>query len=202
MARLNKGIEQVKIGAPIDRMLGSVFQIAVEIAPEVFACAWAIRHAEGSPFIVGDTPVAMYDPTLNRHAARGNGWTSSQLAQTTLPLGRSTCLMIRPAGPYLSHGTARPGLVDEINLRTYVWADQYVYGPEHAPLEALHTGHSRNRPRSRGSHRSRRASIFPARSPTAARMKTSSCARSGHRVPEAFRPTRIQKPGCQAERGP
>src|SRR4051794_3811574 len=95
---------------------------------------WTVRRAmPGAAFVIGDSPVTMFDPNRRSDDTRGNAWLSSEQAQSTLPLGAAACLMIRAAtSPSPDVRPAGQGLVHGLNMRAYAWADQFLYGPDEA----------------------------------------------------------------------
>ncbi|MEJ7785691.1 MAG: DUF4238 domain-containing protein [Solirubrobacteraceae bacterium] len=134
--RAQAGLEHLNISAPLDRQLGVLFAIAQDIAETVFELNWTVRRAEeGAAFVIGDTPVTMFD--LAR-GGRGNAWASSPQAQSVMPLGARAALVMRPGNADdFTHAPARQRLVESMNLRALAWADRYVYGESAEVLRAL-----------------------------------------------------------------
>jgi hypothetical protein len=68
----------------------------------------------------------------------GHGLRSSPNAETTLPLDPELCLILTPEPAY---GNARAGTtpeyVDELNLRSYAWAQQHIFGPSQQLVTAV-----------------------------------------------------------------
>ncbi len=60
------------------------------------------------------------------------------MAATPLPLDPNHCLLIRYGSEPWARGLANPELVDEINLRTYAWAQGRIYGPSEELLQSVH----------------------------------------------------------------
>lgn len=83
----------------------------------------------------------MFDPTP-RYPWTGNAWQSSPNAETAVPLAPNACLLIVPGGEGFKVGQADANRVEEINLRSYGWAEhsifgsreQVVYGDGHRPV--------------------------------------------------------------------
>jgi hypothetical protein len=105
-------------------------------AVEIYGLAWSVL--EGSGFITSDRGLAMFDPAP-RVPWAGNGVLSSPKAETTIPLSPTMCLLLRDEGDELLYtSVADDAQVSQINLRTYGWADRFVYGPTEEQLQALH----------------------------------------------------------------
>jgi hypothetical protein len=127
--------DEISITVPIDRNIGTLLRLAVEMASVIEQMSWwVLRASPSSTFVISDCPVAMYDVALRE--GRGNAFGSSPLAQTTLPLGPLACLELRPSGPPLATREASQEEVADINLRTYAWAERWVYGSRAALLDA------------------------------------------------------------------
>lgn len=86
-----------------------------------------LRAPTGSQFILGDTPLALYDPAP-RIPEGGVGFLSSEQVQTTLPLDPGCCLLLTPGEKPWDQTVAKPEFVEDINLRSYAWAQQAIYG--------------------------------------------------------------------------
>jgi hypothetical protein len=95
---------------------------------------WAVLRTDprSSPFILSDSPVALFDP--QHDGLGGLGFRSSPETQTTLPLDPSFCLHLRPGQRRFVEAEATSEQVAEVNLRTYAWADVCVYGNSHASV--------------------------------------------------------------------
>jgi hypothetical protein len=143
---------------------------AVEIVPMLFRCDWTLLRAASGGFITSDRSYAIHDPTL-RFPWESPGFFSSDSSETTMPLSDSACLLMRPMsleGGMTVH-EASPTEVETINLHTYGWADEYVFGKTQDALVAVRVA-SRRRPAD---------VIHPI--PTTTRLRMSTCARAGSR---------------------
>ncbi len=130
MERLSAAQEsgEITVRVPLDRSLGTLMYVAVNMAAEIFEMSWWVLSAPpNSQFILSDCPVAMYDVALRD--GRGNAFMSSPLAQTTLPLSPDICLLVLPSGPPLAERTAPAEEVAAVNLRTYAWCKRWIFGP-------------------------------------------------------------------------
>lgn len=125
LAALEEG--RVHLDDPRAHAIGLGLQMSADLAAVIFLAEWTLCRTEGF-FITSDAGLAMYDPTP-RFPWSGNGWFSSPGAQTTIPLSRTHCLLITP-GDDASMGIvdAEADKTDAINLRTYGWASDYIYG--------------------------------------------------------------------------
>lgn len=110
---------------------GAIYQIidgAHEIAAVIYALDWTVLSARDAEFITSDRPVSMVDLSP-KHAWSGNAWTSSPDALSFYPLSPSTGLLMRPGDCGLATGTSNMEQVRRLNLMTYGWAEQYIFGP-------------------------------------------------------------------------
>lgn len=98
---------------------------------------WTVLKAKGALFVCSDRPLTMFDLTPP-YPWSAPAWWSSQMVESTLPLGRDICLRIGPNQPRRLTIKDTTAQVDRINLRTYGWATRYVYGPSPEVLEGLH----------------------------------------------------------------
>jgi hypothetical protein len=82
-----------------------------------------------SAFILSDHPVAHYDPTPKMRDA-GAGFMSSPNSVTFVPLDPAFGLLLAPDHPQTWHEVeVTSGDVDEMNMLTYAWAREGIYGP-------------------------------------------------------------------------
>jgi hypothetical protein len=80
-------------------------------------------------------------------AHRSQAILGSENSETTVPLSDTACLLMRPMpmGCRLTVREASAHEVETINLRTYGWADEYVFGRTQQTLVAVRTA-ARRRP--------------------------------------------------------
>jgi hypothetical protein len=82
-----------------------------------------------SPFILSDHPVAHYDPTPKMPDA-GAGFMSSPNSMTLIPLDPACALLLVQGQPQTWQDVdVTSDEVDEMNLLTYAWSREAVYGP-------------------------------------------------------------------------
>lgn len=92
--------------------------------------------ASGDEFVTSDTPFTMYDPDPG-DGFRGIGLASSPFVQSAVPLDPSACLTMSLSFQRWNTREASAEEVNHINLRTYEWADRWVYAStQHALQEA------------------------------------------------------------------
>ena len=129
-----------------------------EIATEM---SWTVLRAPtGSEFVIGDNAVTMYDPTLVISGGpKGNALASSPYAQTVLPLDPSLAVRLTFADDTWRDEEVASDLVDELNLRTYAWADRELYGSSQALVVATRE-RARKSPRLRAKYDPRRAAVL------------------------------------------
>jgi hypothetical protein len=71
-------------------------------------------------------------------ATRGNMWESSATAETTVPLAPSVCLKLTPGDSGYAVVPADASTVNAINLRTYGWAAEKVFGTSTGVVRDVH----------------------------------------------------------------
>jgi hypothetical protein len=106
-----------------------------QIAMTVAALDWTLLTSE-EEFIENDRGLAMWDPNLP--ATRGNMWESSATAETTVPLAPHVCLKLTPRDSGYAVMPADAATVDAINLRTYGWAAEKVFGTSTGVVRDVH----------------------------------------------------------------
>jgi len=117
---------------------------AIDNVPMLIEFDWTLLQAPGG-FITSDRGYAIHDPTPPYPWA-WQAILSSENSETTVPLSDKACLLMRPVlGGGLTVRDASTHEVETINLRTYGWADEYVYGRTQGALVAVRTA-SRRRP--------------------------------------------------------
>jgi hypothetical protein len=97
---------------------------------------WTVMRAPaGSEYVIGDHAATMYDPIVNASRGRkGNGLVSSPVAEMVLPFDRSVAVRLSyndEEGRW-NDVEVEPAVVDELNLRTYAWAESEIYGSSQA----------------------------------------------------------------------
>jgi uncharacterized protein DUF4238 len=125
---------------------GEGLRHAVELVPAIIAFDWTLLRAPDGGIITCDRGYAIHDPTPPVPWA-AQGLLSSENSETTFPLSSDACLLLRPepASASLSIAEIDSRQVEEINLRTYGWAEEYVFGESQAALVAVRTA-ARQRP--------------------------------------------------------
>jgi hypothetical protein len=133
---------EVPAGAVLHAMTILTPQTAAVIATQ----DWTILRATDAEFITNDRGIAMFDPTP-RFPWSGNAWLSSPNAEATMPLGPDACLRMTPGEERFSTRTVEATVVEEINLRTYGWAEQSIFGTSQEAVVQVHRVAKRDRRR-------------------------------------------------------
>lgn len=118
---------ELLIGASHDHEVTGMFLAASEGAFKVanFMSWTLLRAPNEAEFILGDHPVAFFDPERPGKTA---AWLSSDTVEVTLPLAPRTCLRFTPGPPELLDVAVGQQIVADINLRTYASANWSIYG--------------------------------------------------------------------------
>ena len=124
---------------------GEGLRHAVELVPAIIAFDWTLLRAPGGGVITCDRGYAIHDPTPPVPWAT-QGLLSSENSETTFPLSSNACLLLRPdpATARLSVTDIDSKQVEMINLRTYGWAEGYVFGETQAAVVAVRTAARRS----------------------------------------------------------
>lgn len=119
---------------------------AIDNVPMLIASDWTLLRAPGGGLITSDRGFAIHD-SAPRFPWASQGMLSSDEAETTFPLSDTACLLVRPQpiDCSLTVREATPAEVETINLRTYGWADEYLYGQSQQALVTVRTS-ARRRP--------------------------------------------------------
>jgi hypothetical protein len=133
IADLDSG--NILIEFPEQRHVINPLRYVTEIAYTISEMSWTVMRAPGGcEYVIGDHAVSMYDPLVGGLGeSTGNGFASSPLAETVLPFDRGVAVK-------LSFGEDEDWRdvevsaddVREINVRTYAWAENEVYGSSQA----------------------------------------------------------------------
>jgi Protein of unknown function (DUF4238) len=101
---------------------------AVDRVPVLIEFDWTLLQAAGG-FITSDRGYAIDDPTPPFPWAT-QAILSSPNSETSVPLSDTACLLMRPLpmGGGLTVRQADSHEVETINLRTFAWASEYVFG--------------------------------------------------------------------------
>jgi hypothetical protein len=105
-------------------------------AQAVYEMGWKVLVSEEIEFITSDHPLAMFDPTPP-FPWTGSAWLSSENAETTFPLTPRSCLLVVPRGARMSKEEVARDRVEEINLRTYGFAQRHLFAQHQESLTHL-----------------------------------------------------------------
>jgi len=133
IADLDSG--SMSIAFPERHYVISTFQYQTDLAYSIAGMSWTVMRAPaGSEYVIGDHAVSMYDPRAGAPGeSTGNGFASSPLAETVLPFDRSVAAKLSLGEDEdwrdieVSADTVR-----EMNLRSYAWANEEIYGSSQA----------------------------------------------------------------------
>jgi hypothetical protein len=132
---------RVKLANPKEVALDLLLQHSVTSSQYIYQLQWHLLEAVDGRFVTSDRGLAMYDPTP-AFPWSGHAIMSSPNAQTTIPLGPTQCLLLRPPGPVLTAGVPVHRIdarkVMEINLRTYGFASDYIFADTQQTATNVH----------------------------------------------------------------
>lgn len=129
---------RITVEVPHAEAIVAMVEIAPRLVPKILEMSWTVLTAEaGEQFVLSDTPLTHHDtaPTV---PYGGASWMSGPMAVTSMPLGPQLCLQLSPnGGPALTARTATGHDVKDINLRSYGWAERWVYGASQQVLQEV-----------------------------------------------------------------
>ena len=121
--------------ASYDQEILGMFLPMQELIPLIYDMNWALLKApEGQNFILSDEPLVLID-VLNPGGIAA--WRSSPTVEATIPLDPQSCLRLRQPPLSQSSHVITEGEVIDINLRTYAWAREAIFGPTKELLESV-----------------------------------------------------------------
>ena len=149
---------RLEIELPINYLIKTFLEQSTVLGWVLFALDWTVVRSDGPHFILGDTPVSVYDPKP-KFPGSGAGPLSSPNVEVFLPLAPSYGLLAQPNPatrdrlldvvedlPRMDDDAraaamdplegrwavseAREEHVAEMNLRTYAHAQTYIYGDQ------------------------------------------------------------------------
>lgn len=111
---------------------------ALRSVPVIFAFDWTLLRARSGGVITSDRGFAIDDPSPPFPWA-AQGLLSSDRAETTIPIGDTICLAIRPGEADAGMDERKLSVADleRLNLRTYGWADSYVFAARQDHLDRV-----------------------------------------------------------------
>lgn len=124
------------VSGGLDLEILGMFAHAPDIAPLIFDMNWTVFKAPaGQGFILSDEPLVLLDAHTPDNAV---GWGVSSL-EATMPLDPQYCLLLQQE-PRQAQGwrVASANLVLDINLRTYAWARESIFGPTEQLLKSVY----------------------------------------------------------------
>jgi len=136
-----------------DNYVAIVLAQGSQLSPVVADLGWKLLVAESDDeLILSDTPVAHWDPAAPSFTAAA--WRSSPEAQATIPLDPQHCMCISASFSDWNVHQVDRRVIEEVNLRSYAWADNCIYGQSQKTLQDVHRMAKHNPHRLLGMNRS------------------------------------------------
>jgi hypothetical protein len=136
--RTMKMLETGGIGFPNPRAqaLRLGISTAGSVASAVFQMSWTLLTGSDAAFATSDRGLAMYDPSP-RFPWSGAAWGSSPDVEVTIPIAADTALLLHYDTEAPATLEADAELAEKVNLRTYGWANDYIYGVSQEGVAAI-----------------------------------------------------------------
>lgn len=143
LAQLRAG--EIRLDGSDGAAFATAFQHAIQDVPIVIACHWTLLRTAKGGVITSDRGYAIHDPTPPYPWA-AQGLLSSERTEVTVPLGDGHCLLIKPgfADAALDIRELSAAELELLNLRTFGWAQTYVFGRSQAALQAVRVASRRH----------------------------------------------------------
>jgi Protein of unknown function (DUF4238) len=106
------------------------------VAEAIFNLEWVILRAGEDEFVTSDRAIAMHDSTP-KFPWSGNALESSPNAETTFPLDPLSTIMLHRGPKNLRCEELDARGVRELNLRTYGWATEQIFGRSQEVLQRV-----------------------------------------------------------------
>jgi len=126
--------------------LFTIVSTADALAEAYYGLEWLVAEADPGvgEFVTSDRALAIVDPTP-KFPWSGDAPASSPSAQTTVPLDPHHVLVVQSGPPRVGRTTAPRETVTRINLRTYGWAERFIYGNKQKTVQDVRTAAKQNR---------------------------------------------------------
>jgi hypothetical protein len=135
-------VEQVRTGkVHVSGSSGADFATglthAASLIPQIIAFDWALLRTADGGFIASDRGYAIHDPAPPFPWA-AQGLLSSPASETLVPLNDTTALLMRPGSATCGWEVRDIAATElqQLNLRTLGWADEYVFAKRQATLDS------------------------------------------------------------------
>jgi Protein of unknown function (DUF4238) len=136
---------EIRLDGSQGAAFATAFQHASESVPILIACHWTLLRSPTGGFITSDRGHAIDDPSPP-YAWVAPALLSSERVEVSAPLGDADCLLIHPgfadAGLDVREVSAHE--IEQINLRTFGWAQKYVFAKSQATLQAVRVASRRH----------------------------------------------------------
>jgi hypothetical protein len=108
------------------------------LATVIYGLEWVIVQAEpdAGEFVTSDRALAVVD-SRPKFPWAGEAPASSPGAATTIPLDPNHLLLLRHGPPRVTTANAQRREVEDLNLRTYGWAERFVFGRTQKTVQDL-----------------------------------------------------------------
>ncbi len=123
--------DKPELGA-FQMMLKTVDRVATSIR----TLEWTLIEAIEGEYITCDRGLAMHDSTP-KFPWSGHALLSSPNAETTFPLAPDRCLCLTQGDIPTSRAEAKAEEVRAVNLRTYGWASEFIFGRSQAHVQEI-----------------------------------------------------------------
>ena len=111
-----------------------------DIATHIYALSWVLLEVPpgvDAEFVLGDRGLSMVDPAPT-HPWTGDSWSSSDAAETVIPLSPRAALLVTPGPPTIARQPVEGDEVLQLNLRAYGWSERFVFGRTQKLVTDLH----------------------------------------------------------------
>jgi hypothetical protein len=132
--QLEKG--EIGFEDPAGAAMRGLVSASGEVSQRIFASRWIMLRAARGQFVTSDVGLAMHDPEP-KFPWSAQAWQSSPSVEVTIPLSSTACLLITPGPATFDRIDVDEEEVEEVNLRTFGWADRFLFGAERTELERL-----------------------------------------------------------------
>ena len=135
LAQIRAG--EIRLDGTQGAAFATAFQHAIESVPIVIACHWTLLRSPTGGVITSDRAYAIHDPAPP-YPWVAQSLLSSERVEVTIPLSDDDCLLVSPgfADAALNVREVSADELELLNLRTYGWAQTYVFGKSQATLQA------------------------------------------------------------------
>jgi hypothetical protein len=128
--------DAMRLRDPKAESLRLMMEVVDGLAEAIDNMRWTLIVAGDDEFVISDRALALHDPTP-RHPWSGHGLYSSPNAVTTIALSPEITLQLDHGQEPIPRTVATRAEVRRINLRTYGWAERFIYGRSQAVVQRV-----------------------------------------------------------------